>query len=101
MAAGLAILTVMIVLYAALAVKLGRASVTMPMVFVAAGLLLGPVVTGILPLSPQAEGAKELAEISLALLLFADASTLDFTRVRLDVRLPFACSTLASCWRSL
>ena len=42
MTTGTAIFAVLIVLYAALAVKLGRWSITMPMVFVAVGFLLGP-----------------------------------------------------------
>jgi NhaP-type Na+/H+ or K+/H+ antiporter len=88
MSSGLAIFAVLIVLYAALAVRLGRWSITMPMVFVVVGFLLGPGGTGLLPLSPQAEGLKELTEITLALLLFADASTLNLGQVRDDAYLP-------------
>ena len=42
MAIGIAILALSIVLYAALADRLGRWSVTMPMVFVVVGFVLGP-----------------------------------------------------------
>ena len=72
MTLGLAIFALLIVIYAALAVWLGRWSITMPMIFVAAGFLLGSGVTGLLPISPRWEGLKELTEITLALLLFAD-----------------------------
>ena len=87
MTTGFAIFAVLIVLYAALAVKLGRWSITMPMVFVAIGFLLGPSGVGILAISPQTEMVKRLTEITLALLLFADASTLKLEDVRDDAAL--------------
>lgn len=85
---GIAILTLLIALYAAVADRLGRWSITMPMVFVLAGFVLGPGVTGMLPLSPNSETVKTLTEITLAVLLFADASTLQLSEVRRDARLP-------------
>ena len=94
MAQGLALFAVAIVLYAALAAWLGRWSVTMPMVFVAIGFLLGPGGTGLLQLSPQAEPVKTLTEATLALLLFADASTLDLKQVRDDAQLPLRLLTI-------
>jgi NhaP-type Na+/H+ or K+/H+ antiporter len=87
MTTGLAILAILIVLYAALAVKLGRWSITMPMVFVAVGFILGPGGANLLPISPQTETVKMLTEITLALLLFADASTLKLEQVRDDAGL--------------
>ena len=53
MTTGFAIFAVLIVLYAALAVKLGRWSITMPMVFVAVGFLLGPSGANLLAISPR------------------------------------------------
>jgi NhaP-type Na+/H+ or K+/H+ antiporter len=87
MTTGIAIFTVLIVLYAALAVKLGRWSITMPMVFVAVGFLLGPDGAGLVSISPRTETVKSLTEITLALLLFADASTLKLDQVRDDAAL--------------
>ncbi len=87
MSVGLALLSVLIVLYAVVAVKLGRWSISMPMVFVAIGFLLGPGGTTVLLFSPQAETVKDLAEIALALVLFTDASTLSLQKVREDARL--------------
>jgi NhaP-type Na+/H+ or K+/H+ antiporter len=87
MTTGIAILAVLIVLYAALAVKLGRWSITMPMVFVAVGFLLGPGGANLLAISPRTETVKGLTEITLALLLFADASTLKLMDVRDDAAL--------------
>jgi len=88
MTLGWAIFALLVVLYAALARWLERWSITMPMVFVVTGFLLGPGGTDLLPISPQAEGIKELTEITLALLLFAEASTLNLRQVRDDAALP-------------
>src|SRR5262249_16468765 len=85
---GLAILAALIALYALVAARLGHWSITVPMVFVVIGFLLGPRALGILILSSQAEAIKSLTEITLALLLFADASTLSLRQVREDELLP-------------
>jgi NhaP-type Na+/H+ or K+/H+ antiporter len=58
------------------------------MVFVACGFLLGPGGTGLLVLAPETEPVKRLTELTLALLLFADASTLKWDQVREDIVLP-------------
>jgi NhaP-type Na+/H+ or K+/H+ antiporter len=88
MTAGLAAIALLIALYGAVAVRLGRASITMPMLFVAAGVLLGPAGTGLLPLAPEAEGVKRLTELTLVLVLFADAATLRLRELRADAGLP-------------
>jgi NhaP-type Na+/H+ or K+/H+ antiporter len=88
MGVGLALLAALVALYAVVATKLGRWSITGPMVFVAIGFLLGPRVLGVLILSSQAEVIKSLTEITLALLLFADASTLNLRQIREDEQLP-------------
>jgi hypothetical protein len=66
MTTGFAIFAILIVLYAALAVKLGRWSITMPMVFVAVGFLLGPSGAHLVAISPQTETVKRLTEITRA-----------------------------------
>ncbi|MGD9316034.1 MAG: sodium:proton antiporter [Anaerolineae bacterium] len=74
----LAIFFGLVVIYGAVAVWLGRFSITMPIVFVAVGALFGPhrfFATGQVEL---------LTEMTLALLLFADASSLAFRQVRDD-----------------
>ncbi len=82
MPTGLAIFFGLVVVYGAVAVWLGRFSITMPIIFVAVGALMGR--QGLV----AAKDAELLVEMTLALLLFADASTLDFRRVRDDARLP-------------
>jgi NhaP-type Na+/H+ or K+/H+ antiporter len=94
MNASIAILAALIALYAVVAGKLARWSISGPMVFVTFGFLLGPRALGLLTLSAQAEAIKSLTEITLALLLFADASTLDLRQVREDERLPLRLLTI-------
>ena len=94
MTIGVAIFCVVIVVYAAFAAKLDRWSITAPMVFVAAGFLLGIGGTGLLGITPQVEGIKELTEITLPLLLFADASTLSLKQVSDDANLPLRLLTI-------
>jgi NhaP-type Na+/H+ or K+/H+ antiporter len=78
MSTALAIFCALVVLYGALAVRLGRFSITMPIVFVIVGALMGS--KGFV----SASTAELLIEMTLALLLFADASTLAFRQVRDD-----------------
>jgi NhaP-type Na+/H+ or K+/H+ antiporter len=82
MPSGLAIFFGLIVVYGAFAVWLGRFSITMPIIFVAVGALLAP--GGLV----ASEDVELLTEMTLALLLFADASTLNFRKVRDDALLP-------------
>jgi NhaP-type Na+/H+ or K+/H+ antiporter len=86
--AGLAIFAILLVVYGGIGILLGRWSITMPIVFVIIGVLIGPYGLGFLPVKPGEETVKWLTEVTLALLLFADASTLDFNRVRQEISLP-------------
>jgi NhaP-type Na+/H+ or K+/H+ antiporter len=85
---GLAAFGVLLALYGGIGILLGRWSITMPMVFVIIGVLTGPYGLSILPIRPDDEVVRVLTELTLALLLFADASTLDFGRLRHDAGLP-------------
>jgi sodium/hydrogen antiporter len=75
-------------LVTALATRFGRSYISMPMVFVAAGVIIGPLLESPIFADLNREGAALIAELSLALILFADASTLDFSKVREDPLLP-------------
>ena len=85
---GIVLLTFVFVLYAIVASKLERLSITAPMVFVVAGVVLGQSVTGELHLSLTSEPVLVIVELTLALLLFADASTVRLREVEDDARLP-------------
>ncbi len=86
--AGLAIFVILLALYGGIGILLGRWSITMPMVFVVIGVLLGPFGSGLLPVRAGDEAVRLLTEVTLAMLLFADASTIDFSRLRHDAFLP-------------
>jgi NhaP-type Na+/H+ or K+/H+ antiporter len=88
MDSGLIIFLLFIVIYAVVAVWLGRRSITMPMFFLVVGALFGANGLGWINLSVSTEGGKILVEITLALLLFADSSTLKLHQLKDDPGLP-------------
>ena len=57
------------------------------MFFVLLGLLLGPDALGLLRLDIESSTVRELAELTLALVLFTDASTVDLPGLRRDAGL--------------
>ena len=71
-----------------LVAKLDRWGITGPMVFVAAGVILGPGGLDVLPLSLTDETVLTITELTLALLLFSDASTVRLRDVEGDTGLP-------------
>ncbi len=79
---------VVVVAYTASAARLGRFSVTMPMMLVLAGAAMGPGALGWIDTPTSAADLEHITEITLALLLFADASTLDLSEARQDAGLP-------------
>ena len=85
---GLTALAVVVVAYTLVASKLDRWWITGPMVFVAAGAILGPGGLDVLPLSLSDETVLTVTELTLALLLFADASTVRLRDVEGDTGLP-------------
>ena len=74
--------------YAVVAGKLDRWSVTAPFVLVAVGTVLGDSALGVLHVTATAESIKVLAELTLAILLFADASTIRLREAEEDVSVP-------------
>jgi sodium/hydrogen antiporter len=88
MESGAALLFSVVVIYALVAVWLGRRSITMPMFFVVVGALIGVQGLGLLQFSLTSENIKRLVEITLALLLFADSSTLSLRKLGKDAILP-------------
>ena len=80
----LAILALMVAGYALIAARLDRLSVGPALAFVAIGFLLSDDVFGPISIDPGAEPIKVLAEATLTLLLFADASTIRAQALRHD-----------------
>jgi sodium/hydrogen antiporter len=85
---GLTVFAIVVVCYAFVAAKLDRWWITGPMVFVGAGAVLGPGVLNILPVSQSSETVLTLTELTLAVLLFSDASTVRLRDVEGDASLP-------------
>ena len=83
-----AVLAVFLLLYSAIAGRVERSWISGPIVFTAAGLVLGPVGLGALHLDVAAEGLRLLAEATLAMVLFTDAANADLSVVRRNVQLP-------------
>jgi NhaP-type Na+/H+ or K+/H+ antiporter len=81
---GIGILLAVVVTYALLARRLDRWSISGPMVFVAAGLALGPDGVGVLELSLDSGVVLTFTEITLATLLFADATSVPLRDVEGD-----------------
>jgi sodium/hydrogen antiporter len=77
------------VLLAFIALESWRPHLVSPAIaFTAAGLLIGPEVLGWVDVAPNAESLRLLAEATLALVLFADASRIDLRALRDGYALP-------------
>ena len=83
-----AILAVIAFLYAIVSERVERSWLSGPIVFVAAGFLLGPGGLDVLQLNIKADGLRVLAELTLAMVLFADAANADLARIRKQAGLP-------------
>ena len=84
-ASDLAIVAALIFAWGTLSARLERADVTAPIAFVLAGVLLthGPLAP--LGYAPSHEAVKVLAEFTLVLVLFSDASRVGLTELRHDM----------------
>lgn len=74
--------------YALVSKRLDRAWISAPMVFVGVGLALGPTGAGVIDLGMSHEPVHLLAELTLVLVLFADASRIDLKELRREASLP-------------
>jgi sodium/hydrogen antiporter len=84
----LAIVAGVLVAYALVSGRLDGSPVTSPMVFVGAGLLLGDGVLDQVDLPAGGSLTAGLAETTLALVLFTDASRIDLRSLRAEVAVP-------------
>ena len=79
---------VFILAFGLVSARLAKTVITPPMVFVAFGILVGPAGAGLLELSVESEVVRALAEATLVLVLFTDASRIDFSLLRRGYHLP-------------
>lgn len=84
----LAILAVFVVIYSSVAGGVERTPTSGPIVFIAFGLLIGPLGLGLFTLSVDNETIRLLAELTLALVLFTDAADADLSVLRKTWSLP-------------
>src|SRR3954471_21555720 len=83
----LATIAALLIAYAMVSRRLERLNVSGAMFFTTAGLLVGPVL-GLLDLKVHGEQVKLLAEITLTLVLFADASRISLRALRHEFAVP-------------
>jgi NhaP-type Na+/H+ or K+/H+ antiporter len=74
--------------YAAISARLDGSPITAPICFTAAGLLVGVDGLGLVDPAPKGEGVKLLAEATLAVVLFSDASRIDLAALRSEAGTP-------------
>ncbi len=84
----LAIVAAFAAVYSAVAGGLERTPINGPLVFLAFGVLAGPIGLGLLDLPIDAEGLRVAAELTLALVLFTDAANADLGVLRKSFRTP-------------
>lgn len=84
----LAILALFAFAYSVVAGRLGSTPFNGALVYVAFGVVAGPAALGLLNLSISAEGIRLVAELTLGLVLFIDASNSDISVLRSAIKLP-------------
>jgi sodium/hydrogen antiporter len=84
----LAIVALSLLAVATVSRRLSGSPLTAAMLFVAIGLLVGPKALDGIDLESSSAAVRTLAEATLALVLFCDASRIDLRQLRLDVGLP-------------
>src|SRR3954467_6750603 len=87
MTSALATIAALLIAYATVSRRLERLNVSGAMFFTTAGLLAGPVL-GLLDLQLHGEQVKLLAEITLTLVLFADASRISLRALQYEFAIP-------------
>lgn len=84
----LAILAAFVFVYSLVAARLEKTPSSGALIFVAFGLVCGPIGFAIIGIQVDAEGIRLLAELTLALVLFTDAANADLRVLRLSFRIP-------------
>jgi NhaP-type Na+/H+ or K+/H+ antiporter len=84
----ISIVTVAIILWSLVSVRLDRLSITPALAFVVIGLVVANPPLSIIDVDAGSESVRSLAEITLAVLLFSDAATVDLRKLRTDASVP-------------
>ena len=84
----LTIVALALIAVAAVSKRLSGSPITPAMLFVCIGVLVGPKVLDGVDISSTSSTVRALAEATLALVLFADASRIDFGKLRRELSVP-------------
>ena len=84
----LAIVALTLLGVAAVSGRLSGTPVTPAILFLVVGLLVGPKVLGEIDVDSSSSAVRTLAEATLALVLFCDASRIDLGQLRREVGVP-------------
>ena len=84
----LAIVALTLLAFAAVSGRIEGTSITAPMLFTGAGLLVGAEALGLLDPTPASHTVKILAEATLTCVLFSDASRIDLRALRGEAGVP-------------
>jgi len=84
----LAVLALFVFIYSLIAGRVERSVVSGPMIFVVAGFLMGPYVLGWFQGDATNADLRTLADLTLALILFIDASNADLSVLKKQFRIP-------------
>ncbi len=84
----LTILAVVGMAYAVVSARLGRTVLTSAIFFLSAGILLGDAVLGWFVIEADGAALRLIAETTLALVLFADASQINLRLLRREIAIP-------------
>jgi NhaP-type Na+/H+ or K+/H+ antiporter len=84
----LAIIALVLLGFAAVSARLDGTPITAPIVFTAAGLVFGVEALGLVDPSATGAGVKTLAEATLAVVLFSDASRIDLGALKRTLGIP-------------
>ena len=84
----LTILAAVGMLYAVVSARLGRTVLTSAIFFLSAGILLGEAVLGWFVIEADGSALRLIAETTLALVLFADASKINLRLLRREIAIP-------------
>ena len=84
----LAILALFIFLYSMVAGRIERSVISGPMIFVVAGFLMGPFGLGWFEGDVTSLDLRTFADLTLALILFLDASNANFSVLKRQIRIP-------------
>jgi sodium/hydrogen antiporter len=83
-----AMLAVYLLIYSAVAGRIERSLISGPIVFTAAGFIVGQDVLGVLHINLSGEGLRLLAELTLAMVLFTDAANANLDVLRRNIGVP-------------